>query len=443
MSEEPSQVQNGENNAKLLASFSALPSVDVEFHLPEPAVLPTGERREKIKKQRLKEDVPQDEEVIQLKRSVVEKPTSTEPDIGPFQVQLKPSTSAKVTLTEETPVGPTLLKKVEIYKVTATQEGDMFEFTPEKLEPTRVKRPKLKREQKFEKVEPLQLKRIETRDVPDLEIYEKPVWSTTESKDILAEKKYERPLSTDENLDQSGGWKVGKGVIPHEKETEEKVILKPIPKESQDEPKRKTTQDSLKFTPTRTPEVPATQMGLKPTVKSRKDVSKPYDEQLRKLSLTLKKPAQEVLEEKIEYHTEFTLRPDITTLTPTEPQLLKEEFEQSPPQILIPMESVAVEMGSPVTLFVRFNGFPLPKATWYFNGKLMVPKEGVTLIDDDYITTLKVECVDKKITGKYEVVVENEFGRVKTSGTIRIIGELYILIESLSLMQIKNKRLSL
>lgn len=99
---------------------------------------------------------------------------------------------------------------------------------------------------------------------------------------------------------------------------------------------------------------------------------------------------------------------------------ISEQIICEAPKILTPIEAKTIKPGSSITYEVKFEGKPMPKVKWLRNGKELIPNEKITVQTEEYTSELHVTDVDKKSAGKYEIVVSNEAGEAKSSGSVMV-----------------------
>ena len=93
----------------------------------------------------------------------------------------------------------------------------------------------------------------------------------------------------------------------------------------------------------------------------------------------------------------------------------------------IPRDQVQSEIwlkkGQDVTIEIPFNGYPVPKAEWFFKGKpIRKTKKAVTNVADTSVT-LSLKQVDTNETGTYTCKLGNDCGEVSVDVTIKLIGK--------------------
>ena len=93
----------------------------------------------------------------------------------------------------------------------------------------------------------------------------------------------------------------------------------------------------------------------------------------------------------------------------------------SPPCVVQPLQSQAVDEHSTVQLAARVSGQPAPTVKWYRNGVELVPGANVTASrQDDGSCTLTVQGVTADDDGEYVLEAANEHGRVQTSAFLSV-----------------------
>lgn len=79
-----------------------------------------------------------------------------------------------------------------------------------------------------------------------------------------------------------------------------------------------------------------------------------------------------------------------------------------------------ITANSKLTISSKYTGTPEPEVKWLKNGKEIVTDESVTISNEGNTTTLTVCNVDRKRTGKYEIVATNEVGESRALESVMV-----------------------
>uniref|UniRef100_A0A336LRZ8 CSON014789 protein n=1 Tax=Culicoides sonorensis TaxID=179676 RepID=A0A336LRZ8_CULSO len=90
------------------------------------------------------------------------------------------------------------------------------------------------------------------------------------------------------------------------------------------------------------------------------------------------------------------------------------------PKIITPLRAQIVKTGSTLVFDCKYEGLPQPTVKWFKNGKeiKVEEEEEVTIITEEYRSRLEIRNVNRKRTGKYEIVATNKAGEAKSSGSV-------------------------
>lgn len=87
-------------------------------------------------------------------------------------------------------------------------------------------------------------------------------------------------------------------------------------------------------------------------------------------------------------------------------------------KIITPLCAKIVPTGTSILLPVKYEASPYPNIKWLKNGKEIFDNNDVVIINKINETLLKISNISKQDTGKYELILTNDVGIVKTSGSI-------------------------
>lgn len=90
------------------------------------------------------------------------------------------------------------------------------------------------------------------------------------------------------------------------------------------------------------------------------------------------------------------------------------------PKIITPLRAQIIKTGSTLVFDCKYEGLPQPSVKWFKNGKeiKVEEEEEVTIITEEYRSRLEIRNVNRKRTGKYEIVATNKAGEAKSSGSV-------------------------
>lgn len=93
----------------------------------------------------------------------------------------------------------------------------------------------------------------------------------------------------------------------------------------------------------------------------------------------------------------------------------------------IPRDQVQSEIwikkGQDVTIEIPFNGYPVPKAEWFFKDKAVRKTKKSVTSAADTSATLSLKQVDTNETGTYTCKLSNDCGEVSVDVTVKLIGK--------------------
>lgn len=82
-----------------------------------------------------------------------------------------------------------------------------------------------------------------------------------------------------------------------------------------------------------------------------------------------------------------------------------------------------VKKGKQIRLDVNIRGEPPPKVTWKLVEKIVETKDNVEVINVDYNTKLNINDAQRKDSGLYKIIAENEHGKDEAQVEIIVLGE--------------------
>lgn len=88
------------------------------------------------------------------------------------------------------------------------------------------------------------------------------------------------------------------------------------------------------------------------------------------------------------------------------------------PKILTPLKALVVKNATTILFDVEFTADLPYEINWLKNGKEVVLEENVVVTTTESTTLLTIKNVDRKRSGKYEVVIKNESGEARSSGSV-------------------------
>lgn len=84
------------------------------------------------------------------------------------------------------------------------------------------------------------------------------------------------------------------------------------------------------------------------------------------------------------------------------------------------LKAQTVRTKSTLTIQSFYTGTPVPEIKWLKNGKELVPDDDVDITNENGTSTVIVSDVDRKRSGKYEIVATNEVGECRASGSVMV-----------------------
>ncbi|UYV79450.1 unc-22 [Cordylochernes scorpioides] len=75
------------------------------------------------------------------------------------------------------------------------------------------------------------------------------------------------------------------------------------------------------------------------------------------------------------------------------------------------LETIMVKKGKPIKLDVNIRGEPPPKVTWKLKDKVVENKDGIEIVNVDYNTKFNITDSQRRHTGMYTIIAENESGK--------------------------------
>lgn len=107
---------------------------------------------------------------------------------------------------------------------------------------------------------------------------------------------------------------------------------------------------------------------------------------------------------------------NISLISPT---IKKKTKKIKAPKILTPLRALVVKNATEITFEVEFTADLPYDINWLKNGKEIVLEENVVVVTTtDSTTILTIKNVDRKRSGKYEVVIKNQSGEARSSGSV-------------------------
>jgi len=90
------------------------------------------------------------------------------------------------------------------------------------------------------------------------------------------------------------------------------------------------------------------------------------------------------------------------------------------------LQPVVAEKNSCITLEVHFRGTPKLNVQWFHNGRDITDIKTFvrTITITETTTTITINKITKKTSGRYEVVITNKRGEAKTSTDVMIKGNI-------------------
>lgn len=100
------------------------------------------------------------------------------------------------------------------------------------------------------------------------------------------------------------------------------------------------------------------------------------------------------------------------TIEPTaKPEILKSPRVQ-------PLEAKIIRTGETLVFQSKYQGLPEPEITWLRNGKEIESNEDVTIVTENWVSTVTIRNMTRKRVGKYEIVATNKAGEARSSGSV-------------------------
>lgn len=88
------------------------------------------------------------------------------------------------------------------------------------------------------------------------------------------------------------------------------------------------------------------------------------------------------------------------------------------PKILTPLQALVVKNATSILFEVEFTADLPYEINWLKNGKEVVLEDSVVITTTESTTNLTIKNVDRKRSGKYEVVIKNPSGEARSSGSV-------------------------
>lgn len=70
------------------------------------------------------------------------------------------------------------------------------------------------------------------------------------------------------------------------------------------------------------------------------------------------------------------------------------------------------------------EGYPTPAMAWQRNGALLAPSRTISIQNKGSLCTMKIQCVSAKDAGPYQLVIENESGRVERTIELLVLEKI-------------------
>lgn len=84
---------------------------------------------------------------------------------------------------------------------------------------------------------------------------------------------------------------------------------------------------------------------------------------------------------------------------------------------------ITVKAGSNVCLDANVFGKPFPKITWKKDGTIITSAEGVKITRVRNLCTLELFSVQRKETGEYTIIAENQSGSKSAHAKLKVLGK--------------------
>lgn len=108
----------------------------------------------------------------------------------------------------------------------------------------------------------------------------------------------------------------------------------------------------------------------------------------------------------------------VETSEPLEELEIPKPVEQLKSPRVTPLEAKIVKTGSTLVFTSKFQGIPTPDIKWLKNGKELQIDEDVTIITENFTSTVTILNMNRKRVGKYEIVATNKAGEARSSGSV-------------------------
>lgn len=143
-----------------------------------------------------------------------------------------------------------------------------------------------------------------------------------------------------------------------------------------------------------------------------------YDENTGEACLEISDVRQnEILKFSIQISNEFGKAVCVAdVITSIKNKLKTKEILKAPS--LTPLNTQIIPIGATLKLESKFEGFPTPTIKWLRNGQEIKENNNISITTKDNTSILKIQNVDRKRTGKYEVCAINKLGETKVSASV-------------------------